>query len=209
MFHLKDSDHYKEIVAGIVEQFWKEIEADHGVIVDIANAVLAGSDVVGEVVTVNYSAEVWGTPIEATVGETLNPYEVVMYSNVALPNHSGNESTWELASACLTQDIAAEQRHREREINLTVPDDWDTTIDRVPSPQLTAERGRVMVCVGKYKTSDDWHASLGIKGFDPEENVSYVSKREATEYAQQWIDDPEAYLDTSEIQERDGTRRAL
>jgi formylmethanofuran dehydrogenase subunit C len=112
MFTLEGSDHYETIIERLVDEFVDELEDDTAVLTDIASGVLSGTTVVEGEATVYHSAEVWGGKIEATGGEALDPYEVIMYSDADFHNHPPDTSTEKLARACLVKDIAEEQRDR-------------------------------------------------------------------------------------------------
>jgi hypothetical protein len=111
MMNLEGSDHYETVVDRIVEEYEEQLIDEVLVIQEIANAAIAGTTVIHDEPTVLHSGELWGERIEATGGEALNPYEVLMYSDAELPNHTPvDSSTEKLAAACLAKDIAEVRR---------------------------------------------------------------------------------------------------
>lgn len=114
MFHIEDRNHYEEIIDRLVDEYEVQLLEEPEVAVDIATGVLAGTTVVGSTPTIYHSASVWGEAVEVTNGETLSPYEIIMYSQAEiLPHRHENSSTEELAAACVTRDLKAERRSRE------------------------------------------------------------------------------------------------
>ncbi|MDB9247486.1 hypothetical protein PN419_00495 [Halorubrum ezzemoulense] len=101
MRSVDSKDEYDRIVAALADELAAEI--DNGAARNVANHVIASFEIRDGVPLIGHSAEYEGGPID-TLDETLNPYDVLTYSEATLV--SGVEpNVAAYAAQALTEDL--------------------------------------------------------------------------------------------------------